>query len=101
MSKEPPEIIIIPVRVLDAVLSWNGNPQTEQCVSYRRETLREALGMDETYSAVSCLLKLCEAASHLLCDHNCDCHGYEEINHALRKGRQRAKAIEQALKESK
>ena len=39
--------------------------------------LRERLGIP--WAPIDCMNKLIEATTHLLIDHNCDCHGHEEI----------------------
>lgn len=41
-----------------------------------------------SWSLRDALSKLCEAADHLLRDHSCDVHGYEEIGAATRAGRE-------------
>jgi hypothetical protein len=47
-----------------------------------RVTLRSTLGFDGPWPLFSVLKKLADAADHLLNEHSCDAHGYEEVGAA-------------------
>lgn len=58
------------------------------------ERLHAFLAPDDPWPTVDVLRKLTDAGEHLLRDHDCDAHGYEEIANAVRVARQRLRALE-------
>jgi hypothetical protein len=44
-------------------------------------------GVDTAWPSRDVVAKLCDAVDHLLHDHSCDAHGYEEVGTALRVAR--------------
>ena len=49
----------------------------------------ELMAWDDPWPTIDVLRKLVEAGEHLLRDHSCDVHGWEEIERACRVGRDR------------
>lgn len=62
-----------------------------------RERLRAAFGMSESWPLHDVLAKLIEATQHLLDQHGCDAHGYEEFRHAANVGKDYLGRISDAL----
>lgn len=52
------------------------------------------IGMDTPWPLTACVHRLCDAADHLLHDHNCDTHGYEEVIAARDAARGHIAALE-------
>ena len=57
------------------------------------EKLKEGLGLGEVFPVVSCLEFLVEATDHLLNDHNCDVHGYEQYGYASAAAKKHLKIL--------
>jgi uncharacterized alpha-E superfamily protein len=58
------------------------------------EAVSVALGNDQPWNVVSCLSRLADAAEHLLRDHDCDQHGWEEANAAMKAARKHVERLE-------
>ena len=52
------------------------------------------LAMDDPWPTFEVLRKLAEAGEHLLRDHDCDVHGWEEIDTAVKLARKRLAELE-------
>lgn len=61
------------------------------------EKLRDLLAGDTVFPVLSCLRILSEATDHLLKDHGCDVHGYEQFASAVKAAKEHVKKFEQAL----
>ena len=67
------------------------------CKAY--EGLVDVLIGDGPFPIIPCLAILADAADHLLKDHNCDSHNYEQVGNVAIVARQRIGEIKQALSE--
>jgi len=56
--------------------------------------LNAFLAMDDPWPTFEVLRKLADAGEHLLRDHDCDVHGWEEIDTAVRIARERLAKLE-------
>ena len=68
-----------------------------RCKAY--EGLVDVLIGDGPFPIIPCLAILADAADHLLKDHNCDSHNYEQVGNVAIVARQRIGEIKQALSE--
>lgn len=60
------------------------------------QEMREHLGGCESWPVWDILDRLADAAEHLLGDHNCDSHGYEEVQHCRDLARDYAAKLQAA-----
>lgn len=63
-----------------------------------RRMLIDVLALEQPWTLKDILLKLTDATDHLLMDHGCDAHGYEEVNGAQREAKKLLLLIEEAHK---
>jgi hypothetical protein len=67
-------------------------------MSTSAEASREALRMDDPWPIPDILKKLADATEHLLTEHDCDGHGYEAYEAAVRAARAFSVAPEEGKK---
>lgn len=61
--------------------------------------LKDVFGQDEPWSLLTCMKALVLSSQHLLNDHNCDTHGYERTEIAMKQTDKYIAKLEQVLKE--
>lgn len=71
--------------------------QTVKGLQARITKLTAVLGQDTPHPLLYCLKILTDATDHLLNDHNCDTHGYENITRMMHEGRRYIDKLKQAL----
>ena len=75
----------------------SGCRRKDEALTRRVEYLEEALGIAKPWPVVDVLRRLASGANHLLNEHACDQHGYEEMGACAQRAYDYAGAIEKAL----